>query len=141
MRRIGRAAEQEEGMMENIVEIPKEQLIGTVQKMMSEGYRFVTATCVDNGNETLDVIYHFDKEYELINCRLTVGKDEEIPSISKIYFGAFLVENEMKELFGLKITDIVIDYGGHLLLSDDELDAPMAKRQIVIEKKGEKQNA
>jgi hypothetical protein len=45
----------------------------------------------------------------------------------------------MKELFGLKIKNIAIDYGGHMLLSDEELDSPMAKQQIVIEqRKGDK---
>ena len=90
------------------------------------------------GNDTLDVIYHFDKDFELKNFRLTVKRGEAVPSISKIYFCAILVENEMKELFGLNVENIAIDYGGHMLLSDDELSSPMAKQQIVIERKGAK---
>ena len=56
----------------------------------------------------------------------------------KFIFQRTLVENEMKELFGLNVTNIIVDYGGHLLLSDDDLVSPMAKQQITIEKREEK---
>ncbi len=125
-------------MIENMFEISKEQLLIEAQEARYNGYRFVTATCVDLGDGSFDVIYHFDKELEMKNYRVTVKKDEELPSISKIFFCAILVENEIKELFGLNIDNIAIDYGGHMLLSDDALSSPMAKQQIVIERKGEK---
>lgn len=128
-------------MIENVTEITKEQLLGDVQKMMYDGYRFVTATCVDNGDGSLDILYHFDKNYELSNFRLKIQKGEEIPSISKIYFCAIMVENEMKELFGVKVEGIAIDYGGHMLLSDAAPDNPMARQQIIIEQKGDKKDA
>lgn len=123
-------------MIDNVLEISKDQLLAEVQNASFNDYRFVTATCVDLGNDTLDVIYHFDKDFELKNFRLNVKKGEAVPSISKIYFCAVLVENEMKELFGLNVENMVLDYGGHMLLSDDELSSPMAKQQIVIERKG-----
>ncbi len=125
-------------MIDNVIEVSKEQLLAEVQNVSFNDYRFVTATCVDLGNDSLDVIYHFDKDYELKNFRLNVKKGEAVPSISKIYLSAILVENEMKELFGLNVENIAIDYGGHMLLSDDELANPMAKNQIVIERKGAK---
>jgi ech hydrogenase subunit D len=40
--------------------------------------------------------------------------DTEIPSITKIYPCAFLYENEMHDLFGIRIKDINIDYKGTL---------------------------
>lgn len=122
--------------MDNTVQITKNQLLVEVQNMHYEGYRFITASCVDNGDATFDVLYHFDHNLELKNIRVTLDRDEEIESISKIYFCAFMVENEMKELFGLKVTNISIDYEGHLLLSKGAPDTPMAG-QITIVKKGE----
>ena len=122
-------------MIENLVEITKEQILPTAQNMLHEGYRFVTATCVSTGEGGFDVLYHYDKDLEMRNYRVKVQKEEEIPSISRIYFCSVLVENEMKELFGLNVSGIAIDYGGHLLLSDEELVAPMARQQIVIEKR------
>ncbi len=128
-------------MIENIVEINVDRLLGETQEMMYDNYRFVTATCVDNGDGTLDVIYHFDKDLQLKNYRIKVTKGQEVPSVSKIYFCAILVENEMKELFGLNVTNIEIDYGGHMLLSDGAPDNPMARQQITIVQKGDKENA
>jgi NADH:ubiquinone oxidoreductase subunit C len=124
-------------MIVNLTEIAVGQLVETAQKMMYEGYRFVTASCVDNGDGTFDVLYHFDKDLEIKNFRIKILKEIEVPSISKVYFCALLVENEMKELFGLKVTDLVLDYGGHLLLSDGAPEDPLCKQQIVIVKKGE----
>lgn len=124
-------------MIENISDLPLDMLLGEVQKLQYDDYRFVTATCVDNNDGTSDIIYHFDKDLQLRNYRVKVSRDVEIPSISKIYFCAILVENEIKELFGLNITNIAIDYGGHLLLSDAAPDMPMARQQITIVKKGE----
>ncbi|MCX7747126.1 MAG: NADH-quinone oxidoreductase subunit C [Clostridia bacterium] len=127
-------------MIENLVEITKDQLLAEVQKSSYDGYRFVTASCVDTADGYIDVYYHFDIDLQMKNYKLKVAKGEEIPSISRIYLCAVLVENEMKELFGLNITNIAIDYGGHMLLSDDDLANPMAKQQIVIEKKGAKKD-
>lgn len=124
-------------MIKNLTEISKDMLLDETGKLKYNGYRFVTATCVDIGDGTVDVIYHFDKDLELKNFRINVKRGEEIQSITKIYFCALLVENEIKELFGLNITDIAIDYGGRMLLSDEELQNPMLKRQITIEQKGE----
>lgn len=124
-------------MIENISDLPVEQLLGEVQKLQYENYRFVTATCVDNNDGSTDIIYHFDRDLQLKNYRVKVAKDTEIPSISKIYFCALLVENEIKELFGMNITNIAIDYGGHMLLSDGAPDMPMSRQQITIVKKGE----
>ena len=122
-------------MIENLVEITIDQLLAETSKCKYEGYRFITATSADNGDDTIDIIYHFDKNYEMMNYRVTIKTGEAIPSISKIFFCAVLVENEMKELFGANITDLAIDYGGHMLLSEEELDSPMLRRQITIEKR------
>jgi hypothetical protein len=96
----------------------------------------VTTSCVDLGEDNLDVLYQFDKDLELHNLRIKVKRGEEVPSISKIYFCALLVENEMKELFGLNITGIAIDYGGHMLLAPEALKNPQSK--ITIEQRGGK---
>lgn len=128
-------------MIDNLFEIPVDRLLGQTQDMRYHNYRFITASCVDNGDETLDVFYHFDKDLELMNYKIKVSRGEEVPSISKIYFCALLVENEMKELFGLNVTNIAIDYGGHLLLSDDAPDMPMSRQQITIVRKEDEANA
>jgi len=121
-------------MLENLTVISCEQLLMITQKMSYDGYRFITTSCVDNGDETFDLFYHFDRDSQLKQYRITVKQTDEVPSISKIFFCAILVENEIKELFGVNITDIAIDYGGHMLLSDGAPSTPMACRggQITV---------
>lgn len=128
-------------MIENVTDISVDELLGDVQNMRYDNYRFVTSTCADNGDGTIDVYYHFDKNYELKNLKIKVKKGEEIPSISRIYFCSILVENEMKELFGLNITGMAVDYGGAMLLSDTAPDEPMLRQQITIVQKGADKNA
>ncbi len=128
-------------MIENVAEISVDQLLGEVQNMRYENYRLITATCADNADGTIDVLYHFDMDFEMKHLRIKVAKGEEIPSISRIYFCAILVENEMKELFGLNITGMAVDYEGHMLLSDGAPDEPMLRQQITIVQKGENKNA
>lgn len=122
-------------MLENISDVTCEQLLGAVQQMSADGYRFITTSCVECGEGRFDLIYHFDRDTVLKQFRLNVSADEAVPSISKLYFCAFLVENEIQELFGVTITNIAIDYGGKLLLSDGAPSTPMAGGQIVIERK------
>ncbi len=123
-------------MIDNVTNIATDALLGFAQDMLHNGYRFITATCVDNGDGTKDVLYHFDKKLAMKHCRITVGQAEEVPSISGIYFGAVLVENEVKELFGVNITNIAIDYNGRMLLNDDELVSPMSRQITIIQKGG-----
>lgn len=61
-----------------------------------------------------EIFYSFDKEYQLINLKLSVGREQEIPSISRNFFAAFLYENEINEQFGTKITNIALDFKGTL---------------------------
>jgi Ni,Fe-hydrogenase III component G len=124
-------------MIENIIEIDESQLIAAANKMSYEDYRFVTISCIELKNGNFDLIYHFDKNFVLQNYRLNFPKETEISSISKIYFCALLVENEIKELFGVNVTNIILDYGGHLLLSEGAPDRPMLCNQIEIVRKGE----
>jgi ech hydrogenase subunit D len=103
-------------------------LLAHTQAMADRNLRFITMTCLDAG-EQFEIFYHFDDKTAMRHLRLPVGKEEEVPSISGIYLAAFLVENEIKELFGAKITGIAIDYHNRLFLTDDSEPAPMAKAQ------------
>lgn len=115
-------------MIENLKEIKKDQLLSEVKKFADARARFVTAVCNDLGDR-LEVTYCFNYSpgMEMSSLRITVGKDEEVPSITGIYLTAVLIENEMKELFGLKVKDIAIDFGGHMLLAQDSPVLPMLK--------------
>jgi ech hydrogenase subunit D len=92
-------------------------LIGNVGIMKNDGARLVQICCVKEpaGKEEaafFELHYTFDKNYHLIGYKVTIEPETEIPSITGIYPGAFLYENEMHDLFGIKIKDINIDYKG-----------------------------
>lgn len=113
--------------LENCAPVTRDHLLEQVAARKPLGYRFVTITCVDVGG-SFDLIYHFDKDYELGNLRLRVGADEPVPSISSVFFAAALVENEIKDLFGLSFSGLALDYEGRFILSEGAPEAPMRKR-------------
>lgn len=116
--------------IENVEEVAVDALLARVQEMSDQGMRFITTTALDAG-ENFEVYYHFGCGTEMQHLRLLVPKSAEIPSISGIYFAAFLSENEMSEMFGLKITGLVLDYRGRMLLSEDIPPAPLLKSSGV----------
>lgn len=123
-------------MIENLKEIELSRLKHEVSSLYSLKYRFVTCSCADNRDGSFDLFYHFDKEYELFTLKIKVTKEDIIPSVSDLYFCAFLVENEMNELYGLKIKDIAIDYGGKMYMTADSAEAPMTYgANITIERR------
>jgi ech hydrogenase subunit D len=92
--------------------IGRDELLGAVADYYSEGYRLVQICCTAVGN-AIEINYSFDREYRFRNLRLTIQPDEEIQSISLIYWNAFAYENEMHELFGVRIKNMIIDYKGN----------------------------
>ena len=97
---------------DKIIGIEPADLMGKAQKLKDEGYRLVQicATKVDG----FELSYSFDKDMDMTTLRMTIAEDVEIMSISNIFFPAFLYENEMKDLFGVKISNIVLDFNGNL---------------------------
>ena len=98
---------------QEIVPIGKNDLVGRVAQFFAEGYRLVQISC-NTLPSAYELNYSFDKDYRFKNLRVTVAPDEEMPSISVIYPNAFLYENEIHDLFGVPVKNIVIDYGGTL---------------------------
>ena len=89
------------------------KLIGRVEQFRNEGYRLVQVNCTKVG-DVYEINYSFDKDYAFRNLKVTVTRDTEIPSISGMYWGAFIYENEMHDLFGIQIRGMNIDFKGHL---------------------------
>lgn len=122
-------------MMGKTVPVTLDTLVTEVQKLAEAKARLITATCLDLGDQ-FQVIYSFDQDLEETDLHLFVNKDEEVPSITGQYLCALLIENEMKELFGLKVKDIAIDFGGRMLLAENSPQLPMVK---AVKKNGEAQ--
>jgi ech hydrogenase subunit D len=97
---------------QTITEVKVDELVDKAVLMKGQGYRLVQISCTFK--DRFEITYSFDKDYELEHFRIYGERDEEILSISQVFFSAFLYENEMKDLFGVKIKDIAIDYQGGL---------------------------
>jgi ech hydrogenase subunit D len=65
--------------------------------------------------EHVELTYSFDRDLRLVNLRLQVPAAEaRIPSISSIYWCAFLYENELHDLFNVQVDGMAVDFHGHL---------------------------
>lgn len=107
---------------ENIlVEITPEQLLGEVLVCKNKGLR-LSQICCAYSNEKIELSYSFadDETNEYMNLRVVIDKDTEVCSITEFYPYAFLYENEMKELFGVNIRMIHMDYDHKLYRLNDE---------------------
>ena len=109
------------------ISIGHDILLGEIAKLKVAGYRFVTMSCVELNADMLEILYHFDKNFNLKHLRMTVHKGADIPSISPLYFSAFLVENEIQDHFGLRFEGLVIDYDRTLYLGEGADPAPFCK--------------
>jgi ech hydrogenase subunit D len=114
-------------MREEVIAVSADTILGEAAKAKAEGYRLVTLTCVELDATSVDLLYHFDRDFELKHLRLTVAKEALLQSISPVYFAAFLVENEIQDLFGLRFQGLVVDYGRTLYFDEEVREAPFCR--------------
>ncbi len=101
-------------MIENqkiiIITIP--ELLKKVQEYSEKGYRLVQLNCSKIG-ETYEVNYSFDLDFKFENLKIILTEHATpVPSISSIFWQAFLYENEIHDLFGINVTGMNLDYKG-----------------------------
>jgi ech hydrogenase subunit D len=102
-----------------------EALVDQALDLHDGGWRFVTASCIPRPDGRHTVLYHFERGGELRHLRVEVPPGSSVPSIGPAFAGAFLVENEMRDLQGLPVAGLAIDYGGRLFR--DLLEPPSGK--------------
>jgi ech hydrogenase subunit D len=96
---------------QTITPISVGEVIAKAGQAKKDGHRLVQIGCTKIGDD-FEIIYTYDKDYRMLNYRITVKQDDEIPSISGVYWGAFVYENEIHDLYGIHITGINIDFKG-----------------------------
>lgn len=108
-------------MRENYVyvDLPSELLALKAVKAKDHGARLVQI-CAVNTENGYDLLYSFAKDYDFVTYKIAVDKDAEITSISDIYPSASLYENEMRELFGVKVRYMKLNYHNKLYTIDQE---------------------
>lgn len=100
--------------MQQIIAIEPGNLMNRVARMKKDGCRLVQILCT-RVEEGYELTYSFDKDYFLYNLRCIVPINGSVMSITSQYWYAFVWENEIHDLFGLKVEFIApeVDYGGH----------------------------
>ena len=114
---------------ENILEeIPVDILLDKSLEKKKQGLRLSQA-CAAYVNDKYELSYSFanDETYELTTLRVVIDKDTVVPSITEIVPSAVFYENEMKELFGIKIVMLSMDYENRLYRIEQE--APMGPKK------------
>ncbi|MBQ1681869.1 MULTISPECIES: NADH-quinone oxidoreductase subunit C [Agathobacter] len=94
-----------EKMNDYLFKIEKVELLSVIMEKKNALWRLVQICCA-MVNDQYEITYSFANGYEFENFRLIVDKDEEVPSISRVYNAAIFYENEMHELFGLNVSEI-----------------------------------
>jgi NADPH-dependent glutamate synthase beta subunit-like oxidoreductase len=115
--------------MKNEVSVDKAELIPAAKKMLAEKARLSTASCVDLGDK-FEIIYHFEPRENpepLTHIRVKIAKGDSLPSISNVYLCAALIENEIQELFNVKISGIVLDFQKRFLRARESPEAELVK--------------
>jgi ech hydrogenase subunit D len=88
-------------------------LLTEVDALRSAGWRLVQILCVGN-SAGAEISYSFGSGLELRSLRVDVPAETALPSITSLYPGAFLYENEIRDLFGVRIERIRSDWEGNV---------------------------
>ena len=118
-------------MPHDVTCVSLEALVGEVAKIKVQGYRFVTLSGVERDADSFDIFYHFDKNLTLKHFKLSVSKGVSVPSITPVYFAAFLVENEIQDLFGIIFDGLVVDYERTLYLEPETKATPFCRCTLI----------
>ena len=96
------------------IPVTADRLVAEVQALRSETWRLVQIGVTTVG-DVFEVNYSFDRELRFRNLRLQVAvAGARLPSVSCVYFCAFLYENEIHDLFGIQFDGLVLDFKGNL---------------------------
>ena len=90
-------------------------LLKRALELKKAGFRFSQAHA-SYINEKFELSYSFSNydNYGLHTLRIVIDPETEVPSITEIIPAAVFYENEMKELYGVKISMISVDYKDRL---------------------------
>jgi ech hydrogenase subunit D len=100
---------------ESFEDIDLDQWVATASRHQAEGFRLVQMTGTAR-EDHFEVMISYDKEYRCLNYRVRIPRDRpELPSLSAVFPASFTYENELKDLFGVVIPGLALDYGGNFL--------------------------
>ena len=82
--------------------------------------------------EQVELTYSFDRESQLVNLRFQIpAAGTPLPSITSIYWCAFLYENELHDLFNVQVDGMAVDFHGHLYETSVKFPFGSTKAPVV----------
>jgi ech hydrogenase subunit D len=109
-------------MMENqrYTGIEPEGLVAEAARRMAENWRLVVITALQSP-EGVEVSYVFEQGQKLEGLRLRLALEARtLPSITGSYLAAFVYENELQDLFGVKVEGLALDFKGNFYMKAKE---------------------
>jgi|GEM_PF-574420 Respiratory-chain NADH dehydrogenase, 30 Kd subunit. len=117
--------------LENETVVDKAGLIPEVQKLLALKARYCSSTCLDRGDK-FEVIHHFQLEDSVEftkHIRISIDKEDTLPSISSIYLAAVLCENEMQDHFSIKLSGLALDFKKRFLRAKESPEYQLIKQK------------
>lgn len=114
-------------MAESIVEKvdPIIDLRKDLEKAERNGHsHLISIFPIDNADGTMDVIYMFQHNEDVVQYRYTIPSDLELGSLSDLYKGAYNMEREAIDLFGMRFNGVP---PGLLIPPESDIKAPLRK--------------
>ncbi len=118
----------------SINKVSVQELSDILEQKSKDGYRLtqICSTAFEGYNE---VIYSVSKDYVMESYKIELPLEDEIRSFSDIFPSANLYENEIKELWGVKVTGMALDYNNKFYRIEKE--TPYKKQIKVVKKEGD----
>ena len=94
------------------ISVTPSEIVQRAGEYAKDEYRLIQMCCTKTPTE-MDVIYTFEKlNLECQNLKMPVNIGDTIPSISGVFFPAFLYENEIHDLYGVNYSGMAVDFNG-----------------------------
>ncbi|HHV64278.1 MAG TPA: NADH-quinone oxidoreductase subunit C [Peptococcaceae bacterium] len=88
------------------------EIVEKTKQYAKDGYRLIQIHCTKTPQEMF-IIYTFEKiDLSCENLKMDVQVGDTVPSISGVFFGAVLYENEIHDLYGVNFSDLAVDFKG-----------------------------
>jgi ech hydrogenase subunit D len=105
---------------QDYAEIGADGLVAEAARRLEGNWRLVVITALQNP-EGVEISYVFEKAQQLESLRLSLPLDARtLPSITGSYLAAFIYENELQDLFGVKVEGLALDFKGNFYMKAKE---------------------
>lgn len=92
-----------------IENIELSQLMPLCASKKSEGWRLCQIHSVRTKGG-YELTYTLAKDYDMHNYKVIISEEQVVPSITSVYACAWMYENEIAELFGVNIENILMSF-------------------------------